>query len=65
MEMSMKVNGLMIRQRAKVLTVMQMEPFMKVLGKMINSMDRVLSHGQMVHDMRDNILKGKKKEKVA
>jgi hypothetical protein len=65
MEMSTKVNGLTTKLKAKVLTAMQMEPFMKEHGMMINSMDKVLSHGQMVHDMKVNILKAKRKEMAA
>jgi hypothetical protein len=65
MEMSTMVNGLTTKLKAKVLTAMQTEPFMKEHGLMINSMDKVLNHGQMAHDMKDNILKEKRKETVA
>lgn len=40
-----------------------MEQHIKVNGKMINNMDMVKSNGQMVLNIKDNILMVKSKEK--
>lgn len=43
--------------------IIQMEQHIKVNGKMINNMDMVKSNGQMVLNIKDNILMVKSKEK--
>ena len=52
MVMFMKDSGRTIKPMAKVIINMRMELHILAIGKMINNMDRVLRHGQMVLAMR-------------
>ena len=51
----MKDNGLMIKLMALVYTSTQKEQGMKVIGNMINSVDKGLKHGQMVQSSQEII----------
>lgn len=59
MEMYLKVNGKMIRQMVMEFIIMQMDRFMKDIGKMIFKKDMVQKNGQMVLDMKVTINKDK------
>lgn len=49
----------MIKQMVKENIYITMVHNMLVIGKMINNMDMVKKHGQMVHIMKDNMRKEK------
>lgn len=40
----------------------KMEQYLKVHGKMINNMEKVLNYGEIQQNMKENILKEKNKE---
>lgn len=60
----MKENGKMIRLMVSENIIMLMVQHMKVIGLRISSMVRELKHGLMEANMRENINKVKKREKV-
>lgn len=60
----MKENGKMIRLMVSENIIMLMVQHMKVIGSRINSMVRVLKHGLMEANMRENINKVKKRGTV-
>ena len=64
MGMSTAVIGSMIKLKAKAHTAMQMGLFTMEAGLMINSTVWVLKAGLMVQDMKEIILKERKKETV-
>ena len=63
MGMSMKVNGLTIKQMDMVFICMQMVQNMKAHGLMINKMDLEKKCGQMERIMRESIKMGRSKGK--
>ena len=64
MVMSMMVNGFKIKLMDLVSTAILTEQDMKGIGKKINSMVMDLRHGQMVQDMKVNMLMDKSKDLV-
>lgn len=62
-EISMRENGLRIRQMEKVSILMQMERHITVNGKMINNTALVLKDGQMEQSMKGIIVKERKMKK--
>lgn len=63
MEMSMRVTGIMIKQKVMAYILIWMEHNIKVLGKMINSMVKGKKRGQMVLVMREIIFLVKNMER--
>ena len=55
MAMCITATGTMTKRTGKVCTVIWTEPNMKVIGKKINSMDKVSKHGLMVLGTMDNM----------
>ena len=64
MEIYTRASGSTIKRKVQALIHMQMEPTMKVNGRMISNMGTELSHGQMVRDMRASTKMERKKDKV-
>lgn len=63
MVMFMKENGLMIKQKDKGHTLIWMVLSIKVNGKLINNMAKVLRHGLMEHNMLEVMLRVRNMEK--
>jgi len=60
-ETSTKVIGKMTRQTAMVNIVRKTEPFSKVIGKTINSMERVWKSGETQLSMKETMWKERSK----
>jgi hypothetical protein len=60
----MKDNGKMIKLMVMDRILMLMELPMSENGKMTNNMEKESKHGQMVQNMKANIMKGRKMVKV-
>lgn len=56
MEMCMKDNGIMINQTVTVNINTRMESYIKDNGKMISKMEKVYKCGQMVKNIRVNLI---------